>query len=141
MYYGSMLIVILSNILYHISQKSISKDINPVVSMLISYAAALIITCVLLFVFPMEKGSITQELKSVNWSSFALGLAAVGLEVGFLLVYRSGWNISFAAIFANVAVTLLLIPIGIYFFKDKVTFTNALGVILSIVGIYLINKK
>ena len=141
MYYSSMLIVIVSNILYHLSQKSIAKDMNPVISMMVSYATALIITIILLLVFPMEKGSIAAELKSVNWSSFVLGLAAVGLEIGFLLVYRSGWNISFAAIFANVAVTLLLIPVGIYFFKDKITLTNALGVVLSIIGIFLINKK
>jgi len=73
-----------------------------------------------LFIFPIEKGSIVAEMKAMNWSSLILGLAAI---------------------FANVAVTLLLIPVGIYFFKDKITFTNAVGVILSIIGIFLINKE
>lgn len=141
MYYISMLIVIISNILYHISQKSISKTLNPMISMIITYSTALIITLMLLLIFPVEKGSIPTEIKSINWASVLLGFAAVGLEVGFLLVYRSGWNISFAAIFSNVIVTMLLIPIGMYFFKDKITPTNTLGVILSIVGILLINKK
>jgi len=141
MYYISMLIVIAANILYHISQKSISKTLNPMVSMIVTYSTALIITVIFLLIFPMGKSSISSELKSINWASYLLGLAAVGLEVGFLLVYRSGWNISFAAIFSNVVVTILLIPVGIYFFKDKITYTNALGVIVSILGIYLITKK
>lgn len=141
MYYMSMLIVILSNILYHISQKSISKTLNPMISMIVTYSTALIITSMLLLILPVEKSSIATEIKSINWASVLLGLAAVGLEIGFLLVYRSGWNISFVAIFSNVVVMLLLIPVGMYFFKDKITPTNTLGIILSIVGILLIYKK
>lgn len=141
MYYISMLVVIVSSVFYHISQKCISKTLNPIISMIATYTTALIITFILLFIFPVEKSSIYTEIKSINWASFILGLAIAGLEIGFLLVYRSGWNISSAAIFANVVVTLLLIPVGIYFFKDKITLTNTLGVILSILGIFLINKK
>jgi drug/metabolite transporter (DMT)-like permease len=141
MYYISILIVIISNIIYHISQKSISKTLNPMISMIVTYSTALIITFIILLIFPVEKSSISTEIKSINWASVLLGMAVVGLETGFLLMYRSGWNISFAAIFSNVIVTLLLIPVGMYFFKDKITLTNTLGVILSIVGIFLINKK
>lgn len=141
MYYISMLVVIVSNIIYHISQKCIVKTLNPVIAMIATYSTALIITFMLLLIFPIEKSSIYAEIKSINWASFILGLAVVGAEMGFLLVYRSGWNIGFAAIFANIVVTILLIPVGIYFLKNKITLTNTLGVIFSILGIFLINKK
>jgi len=136
-----MLIVVASNIFYHISQKSIVDELNPILSMIVTYLVAIVMTCALFIVFPLEKNSLSSQLNSINWASYVLGLSLVGLELGFLLAYRSGWNIGFAAIFANVAVTVLLVPIGIYFFKDKVNFTNAIGIFLSIIGIYLINKK
>ena len=84
MYYMSMLIVILSNILYHISQKSISKTLNPMISMIVTYSTALIITSMLLLILPVEKSSIATEIKSINWASVLLGLAAVGLEIVFI---------------------------------------------------------
>ncbi|AST56348.1 membrane protein [Thermoanaerobacterium thermosaccharolyticum] len=37
--------------------------------------------------------------------------------MGFLLAYRVGWDISLGAIVSDVSVTLLLIPIGVIFFK------------------------
>lgn len=141
MYYISMVIAVASNIFYHISQKSIVEELNPLVSMVVTYLAALVMTLILFIVFPLEKNSLSTQLSSINWASYVLGFSIVGLELGFLLAYRSGWNISFAAIFANVAVTILLVPIGIYFFKDKINFANAIGIVLSIIGIYLINKK
>lgn len=141
MYYMSMMIVVASNVFYHISQKSIVDKLNPILSMIVTYLAALIMTLFLFIIFPIEKNSLSSQLSSINWASYILGFSLVGLELGFLLAYRAGWNIGFAAIFANVAVTILLVPIGIYFFKDKINISNALGVILSIVGIYLINKK
>jgi uncharacterized membrane protein len=136
-----MILVIVSNIFYHISQKSIVEELNPVVSMVATYLAALVMTLILFVIFPLDKNSLSAQLSSINWANYVLGFSLVGLELGFLLAYRSGWNISFAAIFANVAVTILLIPIGIYFFKDKINFSNAIGIVLSIIGLYLINKK
>jgi len=141
MYYTSMIIIVVSNIFYHISQKSIVEELNPLVSMIVTYLVAIVMTFVLFIVFPLEKNSLSSQLHSINWASYVLGLSLVGLELGFLLAYRSGWNIGFAAIFANVAVTVLLVPIGFYFFKDKINFTNVIGIVLSIIGIFLINKK
>jgi multidrug transporter EmrE-like cation transporter len=70
-----------------------------------------------------------------------LGFAVVGLEIGFLLAYRAGWNISLAGLYANVIVALILIPIGIVFFKDQISVTKAVGIVLSIAGIIFISLK
>lgn len=136
-----MFLVIGSSLFYHISQKSISGHSNPVISMLMTYMTALIATGLLLFVFPMEKNSFLVELKTLNWASYVLGIAIVGLEMGFLLVYRSGWAVSVAGVFSNVIVALLLIPIGLYFFKDKIDVSTVSGVVLCLIGLYLINRK
>jgi uncharacterized membrane protein len=58
--------------------------------------------------------------------------------LGFLLAYRSGWRISVAAVATNVAVTLLLVPIGIMVFKDHLSLRNVLGLIFCVLGLVLV---
>lgn len=141
MYYLSMMIVIGSSIFYHVSSKSITKTLHPILSMMVTYSTALVLTGLLFLVFPLDKNAMAQELKSVNWACFLLGAAAVGLEAGYMFVYRSGWDISVASVYSNVAVMVLLIPMGVYFFKDRLNLNTAAGVLLCVVGIFLINRK
>ena len=54
-------------------------------------------------------------MRQLNWASVLLAVSIVGLEVGFLLVYRSGWNIGLAAVLANVAASLILVPVACSF--------------------------
>jgi multidrug transporter EmrE-like cation transporter len=80
-------------------------------------------------------------LKQLNWTSMALALGVVGLELGFLLAYRAGWNISLAALIANIAAALLLIVVGTIFFKEKVSVVNIVGVVVCVVGLIMVNFK
>jgi hypothetical protein len=57
-------------------------------------------TIVLLTFFPLTE-PLANGLKQLNWASFALAFALVGLKVSFLLAYRAGWNIGTAAIVVN----------------------------------------
>ena len=70
-----------------------------------------------------------------------LGVVLVGLELGFLLAYRANWNLSYAALVANIIVALVFIPIGLLVFKEKVTLTNILGVFVCVAGLVMINLK
>jgi len=134
-----MFLTILANIFYHISQKNIPEALNPVSSLIITYATALLGSFLLYPLFPSNEG-IILSFKHINWSSFILGIALIGLELGFLLAYRSGWNISVAAIFSNSFVTILLVPIGIALFKENISVKNIIGVVICVAGLYLIQK-
>lgn len=70
-----------------------------------------------------------------------MGFAVVGLELGYLLAYRMGWNVSLVSLISNTWVALLLIPIGIYVYKENMTLTAVSGVALCILGLVLITKK
>ncbi len=102
-----MTLTVVSNIAYHYCQKGISGQVNPVVSLLATYHTALVLTLIAsFFVGAGGEGMWTAAAWSrLNWASFALGFAAAGLELGFLLVYRAGWKLSMAAIYSNVVVT------------------------------------
>ena len=67
-----------------------------------------------------------------------MGIAAACIEVGFLLAYRAGWRISVAAVTSNVAVTALLIPIGIVAYKEHLSLRSILGLICCVLGLVLV---
>lgn len=139
-YYISIVLVIASNVIYHISQKSVPQSVNPMVALIVTYASALFFSIAAAFIFPGQD-SIQSSFKSINWASFLLGFAIVGLEAGFLLAYRAGWNISTAGLYANVIVAILLIPVGILFYREHLSTVNVVGILLSILGLVLITKK
>ena len=138
LFYVSISMAVLSSLLYHVILKFTPSDVNPALSLAVTYAVAVLGSLVLLLVFPLS-GSLRGALKELNWASYALALALVGLEVGFLLAYRAGWNISTAAIFVNVAVTLLLLPIGVVALKERLSIVNVAGVLVCVVGLVMIN--
>lgn len=137
--YWSIIIIIASTLLYHISQKSIPTNINPVVSMLVTYLTAIIIS-IAVYPFFKQDSSFINELRKVNWAVFALGLAVLGIEIGFLYAYRTGWDISKANLIASSIIVVLLIPIGMLLYSERVSLTNAIGVIFCLIGVSLINR-
>jgi uncharacterized membrane protein len=137
LFYFSVSLAIVANIFYHIIQKSTPGNVNPLISLIVTYFIAMV-TCVVIYPFyPHEEGIITA-FKKLNWTSICLGVAIVGLEMGFLLAYRSGWNINAAGVFVNVVVGLVLIPLGLLLFKEQLSLANAAGIVLCIGGLVLI---
>ncbi|HKY79643.1 MAG TPA: EamA family transporter [Anaerolineales bacterium] len=140
MFYGAIALTILSNILYHLFQKVIPGNVNPLVSLAVTYLVAAIATLLLLPLFPLQ-GALAAEVRKVNWASIALGGVIVGLELGFLLAYRAGWNLSLANLVSNTTVAILLIPFGLLLFKEDLSPLNILGVILALAGLVLVNLR
>ncbi len=136
--YFSISLAILSSALYHFAQKEIPGDANPLVSVIVTYVIAIGLCCILLMVFP-PPGGIAAALRNLNWSTYVLALAIVGLETGYLLVYRAGWNIGLAAVLVNVAASLVLVPLALFYFKDLLTWVNLLGVLVCLVGLVMLN--
>lgn len=138
-YYMSIAIVVLSNLFYHVFQKSIPQQFNPFISLVITYITAIAFSLVL---FPFYNTNITlvEHLRLSLWPSIALGFAIVGLEIGFLLAYRAGWDISIAAVFSNIAVAIFLLPVGLLIYKENFTKTNFVGVVLCIIGLVLVKR-
>jgi len=138
-YYTSIGIVVLSNLFYHVFQKSIPQQFNPFISLIITYITAMVFSLILL---PFYNTNITlvEHFRLSLWPSVALGLAIVGLEIGFLLAYRAGWDISIAAVFSNISVAIFLLPVGLLIYKENFTKTNFVGVILCIAGLVLVKR-
>jgi multidrug transporter EmrE-like cation transporter len=139
-FYFSITLAICSSALYHFAQKQIPAGANPAVSIIVTYVVSLALCFVLLYFLPPENGFMAA-IKQLNWASYVLALSLVGLEVGFLLVYRSGWNIGLAAVLTNVVASLILVPVAIFVFKDRLSPVNVIGILVCLAGLVMLNWK
>jgi drug/metabolite transporter (DMT)-like permease len=140
LFYFSIILAICSSALYHFTAKSTPSNVNFTVSLLVTYGVAFIVVLFTFVFFPVQEG-LSAELKRLNWASISLAIAVVGIEFGFLLTYRSGWNLGIAAVLVNVVASLILVPVAIFFFKDKISSVNILGILVCLVGLVMLNWK
>lgn len=140
LFYFSITLATLSSALYHFSAKSVPSNINFAISLVVTYSAALAVTLIVALLFPAHNG-LAFELKQLNWSSFLLAVAIVGIEFGFLLTYRAGWNLGIAAVLVNVVASLILVPVAIFVFKDKISWINIAGILVCLAGLVMLNWK
>ena len=139
-FYLPIALAVGGNLLYHLSQKSMPKAANPLFVITLAYLFGIVVCVLYSFAYPHEK-SFLDTLRESNWAVYAMGLGAVVIEIGFLLAYRGGWNISTAAVVCSTAVTLLLVPIGVLAFKEHLSVSNVVGLLLCIVGLVLVAKQ
>lgn len=125
--------------MYNLSQKSTPEKVNPFLTLLVTYLTAAILTIIASLFYKTDRGFF-ESIKDLNWTSIALGISIVGLELGYLLAYRAGWNISVGSLVANIILAIILIPIGILFFKEGFGLNKIIGVAFCIFGLVLVNK-
>ena len=68
------------------------------------------------------------------------GLSVVGLELGYILIYRAGWKVSVASLVANLALACILVLVGVLWYKEVLTGHQILGIGACVVGILLISR-
>ncbi len=133
-------LIVLSNVAYHLGQKAVPRTAHPVVAALAMYAVASAgALLALLFVSP----SPTRESVSaaLHWSVALVGLGILGVEIGFLLVYRGGWEISTASLVASVLLALALVPIGVLAFREPWNVSRMAGLALALSGLWLLGRS
>jgi drug/metabolite transporter (DMT)-like permease len=140
LFYFSITLAICSSALYHFTAKSTPSNVNFTVSLLVTYAVAFAVVLVTFVFFPTKNG-LAFELRQLNWASIGLAIAIVGIEFGFLLTYRAGWNLGIAAVLVNVVASLILVPVAIFFFKSKISWINVLGILVCLAGLVMLNWK
>jgi drug/metabolite transporter (DMT)-like permease len=136
----ALIIAVTGQVLYHVAQKSVASDANPVISLLVFYGAAAVLTLPLLFFFPTTR-SLSDEFSSLNWAVIAVAASIVLIEIGFLLAYRAGGSLSGTFILTAAIVTMCTLFIGVLFFKESISIGKVIGVAMCLGGIALISSK
>ena len=132
-----ILLVVGSNTLYNICTKSTPAGANAFASLFITYAAAALAALVLFFATSGDK-NLLPALRETNWTAWALGLSILGLEFGYIHVYRAGWKVSVASLVANIGLACVLLAVGMLAYRESVSPRQLLGAAVCAVGLVLI---
>ncbi len=130
-------LVVLSNILYNIASKSLPKDCNPFGALIITYITATALSVLGFFLLDPIKNPILA-LQKVNWAGVVLGISMVGLEIGFIFLYRTGWTISTASLIAHILLAIGLLIIGVLWYHESISIRQYIGIAISIIGVSII---
>jgi multidrug transporter EmrE-like cation transporter len=137
-----LLLAIVCTVGYHLVLKVTPAGANPLLSLMITYALVTLLLGAILVVAPSGSGfEWRHELRQVNWTALALAAVIVGLDLGFLFLYRSGFEISLGALITQSAAAMLLLAIGVAVFKEKLSMANVAGLALCLAGLWLVNRR
>ena len=131
-------LVVFSNSIYHVVAKETAPQANAFLSLTVTYLVAAGISAVLFL--GGGQAALLPELKKLNWATVAMGLAVVGLELGYICLYRAGWKVSLGALIANILLACVLLAVGVLLYKEAVTLRQLVGMAVCALGLFLVCK-
>ncbi|HUM84994.1 MAG TPA: EamA family transporter [Lachnospiraceae bacterium] len=134
-----IVLIVLSNVIYNICSKETPSGINPFAALSVTYIVGAFFSIVLYFLLN-RGGNLLHEYRNLNWSSFILGLAVVGLEAGSIYMYKAGWNVSSGQLVYSVILAVCLILIGVFAYHESISMTKIIGILVCMFGLFLISK-
>lgn len=140
-YFFPPILIVLGLVVYQVSQKSTDKEANPFVVVTIAYLIGILACIGGYFLFPKAEAVSLPMAKTVVWSALGIGLGAAAIEIGFMLAYRVGCNISLLPVAVNVCGAIILILIGLIAFRETLSIEKIIGVLLCIGGLVLITIR
>lgn len=140
MFYVSAMVAIAGAVGYQYFVKRVPASLNPVVSVIGIYISVLMLGAILLLLFPVE-GGLLKHFRQLSWIQLAIAISVFMIEIGFLLMYRYGWNLSTGNLVTGVIVNIVLVGLGLTLLGEKVNPINILGIALSILGVILMSYR
>jgi multidrug transporter EmrE-like cation transporter len=132
-------IAIAATVGYHLVIKLTPAGANPFLSLAVTYA---VVTVAFSAVYAAMPGPapLRAALGELNWTALVLGVVVVFLDLGFLMLYRGGFDVSLGQLVTQSVAALLLLLLGVAFFAEKLSLLNIAGILLCVAGLWLINK-
>lgn len=134
-----ILLMVCSELFYQVCAKSTPTSIHPLASLSVTYVIGAAISAVMYFVLN-RGGNLLHEYSHINWATFMLGIAIVGLEFGSISMYKVGWTVSTGPVTKSVCAMIALTLMGILVYREALTASKAIGIVLCVAGIIFINK-
>jgi multidrug transporter EmrE-like cation transporter len=135
-----LVLAVIATAAYHIVLKLTPVVVNPLVSLAVTYALVTTLFATAALLAP-DGAPLRDSLRQVNWTAAALASTIVALDLGFLLLYRSGFEVSLGQIVTQAAAAMLLIVAGVAMFRERLSLSNAAGVALCVAGLWLISRR
>lgn len=136
-YTWTILLAIVSQVGYHIAQKSVPATASPLLVLAIAYAGAFAL-CIALVPLLGRPITVAGLRAALTWPTAAIAVSIVGIEIGFLLAYRSGWTINIAFGVAAMVTIVTLAVAGAAIFGEPLRLWRVAGLVLICLGLWLV---
>ena len=139
-YIWPIALVILSNTLYQVCAKKVPNTMDPFASLTLTYLVGAAVSIAMYYLFN-RTGNLIREIGEANWAPFIFGLVVVGMEVGWIYVYKAGWQVSVAPIVQSSIVAVILLVVGVLCYHEPFSWNKLVGAAICVVGMIVINMK
>ena len=139
LFFLPILIIVVSQVIYDVSAKAINEDLNAYAGTTIIYSILAVVYFILFLILSPE-ASISMEFSQINWAVATFALGSIGLESGYIFLYRAGWNISLGGMVCNILLAMCMLGVGYMFFNEVVSAVQLLGVALCLGGLIIVFK-
>lgn len=132
---GALLLTLASVVSYHIAQRATPGSLRPAMLFGFVYTAAAVamITATL-----VDSGTAGLFTPGRHWAPWLLVASVVGIEIGVLAMYRTGWPLATANLTTQAITAVALVGIGAVAFAEPISPSRAAGVALCLTGAWLI---
>jgi multidrug transporter EmrE-like cation transporter len=132
-------IAIASVVTYQLCMKVVPQDLNPISALVTIFSTALVCTLIAAKFAPIDAPS--WSFAEFSWVPVLVGVAIVGIELGYLMMYRSGWHLAAAPLVVMGSAAVILTPIGFLVFKQPWSSKYVFGLALCLYGLYLLTPQ
>lgn len=144
-----LLIAVCGGITYHICQKLLVKDLNPMIFLACAYFLTFLISVISSYLpffldsrgkgFFESLGLLTHKiaLLSVVIMAAIVAIALVFIEVGVLMSYRTGGQISKIAVINYVCIAVVLFLVSLLFFSEPFSWFKLVGLVVCLGGLFI----
>lgn len=131
-----IVLVVVSLVCYQLASKLTPPDVTPWATLSVAYAVALAISVLRLVA---DRQAAVSELIDVRFlgTALILGFAVVGIEYGYLVAHRSGWELAIVGLVGAAGGTTVLAVVGTTVFHEALQPRKLLGLALALVGLAL----
>ncbi len=139
--YLIILFPMISGVLYHLGQKSFKADISPYLLFSILYLIGAILMLFLFFATPSKAPLDSNMFNLKNGVSAALiVIGFMGIELGFLMVYKSGLPLSSSNLMTSLGSSALLLILGMAIFHEQINTKQWFGILFAFASLILLKK-
>lgn len=134
-----LVLVVLSNAAYQLICKNTPSSLSPFTGLFVSYGVSCLLSGALMVL--TKKGPLLGEFAQIRPIHLLLGAVIIGVEGGYLLMYRSGWEVSKGPLTAYIGTAMLLLLFGVILYQETVSVKKLLGIVCCLIGIVLVSVK
>ena len=139
-YIWPIALVILAEVVYQICTKSSPEAVHPLASLTVTYLVAALTSAILYFTLN-RGGNLLNEYSRLNGIPFALGIAIVGLETGWIYAFKAGWQVSTGFIVQSAVLAVALLAVGYLLYHEVISWNKLVGVAICMIGLVFLNLK